>query len=117
MLLRILPLVMMVATAASAGTSQVSVTGEYTSNWGDVRLVQEGSYVRGTYVCCGGGTIEGRVSQRVLRYHWRQPGGEGRGVWEIEGGRLLGTWGVGDSESDGGRWDLERKAAIASSAH
>lgn len=116
MLLRILPVVMMVAVAAASASPQVDVTGEYTSNWDDVRLVQEGVYVRGTYVCCGGGTIEGRIYRgRVLRYHWRQPGSEGEGVWEIKGGRLEGTWGTGDSDRDGGRWDLERKPAIASS--
>jgi hypothetical protein len=114
MLLRCLPVVMMFAVAASAAP-QVDVTGDYASNWDDVRLVQEGSYVHGTYVCCGGGTIEGRIYEgRVIRYHWKQPAAEGEGVWEImPSGRLEGTWGSGQSDDDGGRWDLERKKALA----
>ena len=115
MLLRILPVVMMVAVAAaSAGTPQVDVAGDYASNYDEVQLVQQGDYVHGTYVCCGGGTIEGRIYQgRVIRYHWKQAGSEGEGFWEIKGGRLEGTWGIGESDSDGGRWDLERKSALA----
>ncbi len=116
-MLRLVPVVMMVSIAAYAGSSpQVDVTGLYTSNWDDVRLVQEGRYVHGTYVCCGGGTIEGTIYDgRVIRYHWKQPnGGEGEGVWEIVSPeRLEGTWGSGQSDSDGGRWDLVRKASIA----
>lgn len=115
MLLRCLPLVMMVAISAASASSQVDVGGEYASNWDDVRLVQQGSYVHGTYVCCGGGTIEGRIYEgRVVRYHWKQAGGgEGEGVWEIDGSRLEGTWGSGQSDDDGGRWDLEKKSTLA----
>jgi hypothetical protein len=116
MLLRVLPVVMMVAVAAAnAGTAQVDVAGEYTSNWEDVTLVQEGNYVHGTYVCCGGGTIDGRIYEgRVIRYHWKQAGGaEGEGVWEIAGDRLEGTWGTNQSDDDGGRWDLVRKSSLA----
>lgn len=93
--------------AAFAGAQ--SVSGAYHSNWNDVRLVQDGDRVRGTYVCCGGGTIEGRIIEgRVLRYRWKQPGGEGLGVWMIEGDRLRGTWGWNGDDDDGGRWDLVR---------
>jgi hypothetical protein len=114
--MRLLVIVVAVAVAvASAGAAQVSVTGTYSSNWDDVTLVQEGRYVRGTYVCCGGGIIEGRIYDgRVIRYHWKQVvGAEGEGVWEIAGERLEGTWGSGQSEDDGGRWDLVRKSSIA----
>lgn len=94
---------------AVANQSQFDVTGEYKSNWDDVTLRQNGDRIHGTYVCCGGGTIEGRIIEgRVIKYSWTQPGGSGRGVWTIEHGRLEGTWGVGQSESDGGRWDLAR---------
>jgi hypothetical protein len=115
MLLRCVPLVMMVAVAAAtAGTPSVDVTGEYTSNYDDVRLVQHGNYVTGTYVCCGGGTIEGRIYEsHVIRYHWKQSGSEGEGVWEIKDSEHLeGTWGTGQSDSDGGDWNLERKHAL-----
>jgi hypothetical protein len=109
------------ADTASAPT----ITGRYHSNWDEVRLVQQGDRVTGTYVCCGGGTIEGRIVEarrsgragpkasheiegRTIRYRWRQPGASGEGIWTIRGGRLEGTWGVGQSATDGGRWDLER---------
>src|SRR5690242_19600491 len=117
MLLRLLPLCLMVTvTAASGAAPSVDVAGTYASNWDDVQLVQEGVYIHGTYVCCGGGTIEGRLYEnRVIRYHWKQAGGaEGEGVWEIVApDRLAGTWGSGQSDDDGGRWDLERKSSLA----
>jgi hypothetical protein len=115
--LRILPL-LLVFSVAAAGTPQrlpVSITGDYTSNWDDVRLVQEGTRVHGTYVCCGGGTIEGRIIEgRVIRYHWRSGGGEGEGTWTITpSGRLEGTWGSGTSADDGGDWTLDPKRQLA----
>lgn len=98
----------LVATAAGKPTS---VSGRYDSNWDEVTLSQDGNRVHGTYVCCGGGTIEGRIIEgRVLRYRWTQPGGRGTGVWTIENGRLVGTWGWNDDDDDGGRWDLDRKS-------
>jgi hypothetical protein len=97
---------------AAAGTS--SVSGRYTSNWDDVQLTVSGDRVRGTYVCCGGGTIEGRIIEgRTVRYRWKQPGGEGLGVWTIEGDQLRGTWGWNRDDDDGGRWDLVRASQIA----
>ena len=115
MWLRVLPVLMMVAVAA-ASPQAVDVSGRYESNWDTVTLVQDGKYVHGTYVCCGGGTIDGRIYEgRVIRYHWKQPnGGEGEGVWDIIApDRLEGTWGTGQSDDDGGRWDLVRTSAIA----
>src|SRR5436309_132726 len=102
--------VLAVAPIAFAVTPpSVTVTGSYHSNWDDVTLVQDGDRVHGTYVCCGGGTIEGRVIEgRTLRYVWCQPSAQGMGVWTIQQGHLDGTWGSGQSAVDGGRWDLER---------
>jgi hypothetical protein len=99
---------------AQASGTKLDVTGSYHSNWDDVHLVQQGNRVHGTYVCCGGGTIEGTIRGRILRYHWESPaGGSGNGVWLIESSRLEGTWGSGQSERDGGRWDLWRFDEIA----
>jgi hypothetical protein len=101
--------------AAPARPARIDVTGVYQSNWNEVRLVQRGDVVTGTYVCCGGGTIEGRIFEgRVLRYRWREPHTAGRGVWHIKSpDRLEGTWGHGTDEASGGRWDLERAPEIA----
>ena len=97
--------------AAAAGPQ---ISGRYTSNWDGVTLTQDGDRVHGTYVCCGGGTIEGRIIEgRTLRYRWKQPGGEGMGVWTIDGDHLRGTWGWNRDDDDGGRWDLVRDAQIA----
>lgn len=99
------------ANQSRIARSRVDVTGHYTSNYDDVTLVQKGDRVTGTYVCCGGGTIEGRVIEgSVIRYRWRQPGAEGRGVWSIDGSRLDGTWGVEQDDSGSGRWDLVRSS-------
>jgi len=91
---------------AIASGEPPTITGSYRSNWEDVHPVQRGKQVTGTYVCCGSGTIHGTIDGNVIHYRWRQPGGEGRGVWTIEGDHLSGTWGVGPNDSDGGRWDL-----------
>jgi hypothetical protein len=106
---------LLVPLGATAHRAQHSVTGVYQSNWDEVRLTQHGDAVTGTYVCCGGGTIEGRIVEgRTLIYRWRQPGGEGSGVWTIkDADRLEGTWGVGEDRSGGGRWDLARSPQIA----
>lgn len=98
---------------AAGSQSRVDVSGQYHSNWDDVRLVQQGDRVTGTYVCCGGGTIEGRITEgRTLRYRWKSPGGgEGLGVWTISASQLDGTWGSGQDDDDGGRWDLKRAGA------
>ena len=108
-------LLVLAPLGATADRPRTDVTGVFQSNWDEVRLAQRGDLVTGTYVCCGGGTIEGRIARgRTLRYHWKQPGAEGRGVWTIESSdRLEGTWGVGRDEVQGGRWDLVRAPAIA----
>lgn len=117
MMLRCLAFVA-VASLASAATPRVpNIAGDYTSNWDDVRLDQQGTRVHGTYVCCGGGTIEGRIIEgRIIRYHWAEPNGAGggEGIWKIlSSGRLEGTWGNGQSATDGGPWNLVPKPALA----
>ena len=90
------------ATGASlaAAVPMQNVTGAYHSNWDDVRLVQHGTQISGSYVCCGGGTIHGTIDGNVIHYRWRQPGGEGHGVWVIEPpDHLSGTWGAGADAS------------------
>ena len=98
------------SVAFAVNPQAVNVTGSYSSNWDDVKLVQEGSRVHGTYVCCGGGTIEGRVVEGRLRYEWKGFNGTwGLGSWKVDSNKLDGTWGTGQNEANGGRWDLVRK--------
>lgn len=94
------------ASVAAAAGDPVVVTGQYSSNYDAVTLIQLGDRVTGTYKCCGGGTIEGTIDGRTLHYRWKQPGSWGSGVWQISPGRLEGTWGSNGSETSGGRWDL-----------
>ncbi len=104
-----------VAAARSPRRLSVNVSGTYSSNWDDVSLVQIGTRVRGTYVCCGGGTIEGFIVEgSVIRFTWREPrgAGQGEGIWRIaKDGRLEGTWGLGQNNVDGGPWTLVPKRA------
>jgi hypothetical protein len=94
---------------AAVAARAIDVTGVYRSNWEEVRLVQHGRSVKGSYVCCGGGTIDGEIEGRVLRYRWHEPqgAGEGVGIWKIDGDRLDGTWGR-STVDDGGPWNLQR---------
>lgn len=119
-LAKALPFVLVTSVAVASSPRQgaarsvsVDVTGHYTSNWDAVHLVQEGTRVRGTYVCCGGGTLEGRIIENhVIRFRWHEPrgAGTGEGIWKITpSGRLDGTWGHGQSTSDGGPWTLVPK--------
>ena len=94
------------SVAAAAGPPAISITGQYTSNYDDVTLIQLGDRVTGTYKCCGGGTIEGQIQGRILHYRWKQPSGWGSGVWVISPGRLDGTWGTNSDEKSGGSWNL-----------
>src|SRR5262245_12383847 len=92
-----------------ASVARVDVSGDYKSNWDTVHLVQDGNKIHGTYVCCGGGTIEGRIIEnRVIRYEWDEPrgAGHGMGVWTINGDKLEGSWGFRKSATDGGPWNL-----------
>ena len=100
--------------AADAGPPKkkapIAVAGVYSSTYDEVRLDQHGSIITGEYACCGGGSIEGRITGRVIKYHWRgEDGTEGNGVWTVVApGVLRGTWGSDDSEDDGGEWNLDR---------
>ena len=111
--MRIFSVAILLSASLAIGDTTPNVTGRYHSNWDEVRLHQRGARVTGTYVCCGGGTIEGVIEGRTLHYRWHEPrgAGDGRGVWTIEGDKLDGSWGFGDSETNGGPWTLDRTGA------
>ncbi len=64
------------------------------SAWGDLVLTQSGNTVRGTYSCCGGGTIHGTASGDVLRLTWtRSDGAGGEAFLTLKGdGTIEGKW-------------------------
>ncbi len=90
------------------------IAGVWDSTYGEVRLTQQGNRIRGTYPCCGGGTIEGYITgaaaRPIVKFHWREPrgAGEGEGIWRIRDGSLVGSWGHGQSDTDGSTWNLWR---------
>lgn len=104
-------LVALLTSNAVAEEKTLLISGTWDSTYGEVRLTQQGNRIKGVYPCCGGGTLEGRiVENRVVKFHWIEPhgAGEGEGIWHIRGGKLEGSWGRGQSETDGGIWNLWR---------
>jgi len=90
---------------------QPSIAGTWDSTYGEVRVTQQGDRIHGEYACCGGGTVDGYVTGALVKFHWREPrgAGEGEGVWRIQrDGTLQGSWGMGQSDSNGSAWNLWR---------
>ena len=70
--------------------------------------------VTGTFDCCGGGTIDGRMVGAVITFTWRQANGAwGRGIWTAAEGRITGNWGWDGGFADGGTWDLAPRPVMA----
>lgn len=94
-----------------------NLAGTWDSTYGEVSLTQRGDRISGQYPCCGGGTLEGRIVEgSMVKFHWKEPrgAGEGEGLWRIQrDGSLDGSWGLGQSASDGGVWKLWRARQIA----
>lgn len=87
------------------------IDGVWDSTYGEIRLTQRGNRVHGEYACCGGGTLDGYITGSTVKFHWREPrgAGEGEGIWRVQGdGTLLGSWGHGQSDTDGSTWNLWR---------
>jgi hypothetical protein len=113
----------MLATFGTLGTAleanpkaEPTIAGSWDSTYGIVQITQQGNRVTGQYPCCGGGTLNGRIVEGFVKFHWSEPrgAGEGEGVWRIEkDGTLDGSWGRGQSDTDGGAWTLWRSRQIA----
>jgi len=100
-----------VVAANGVAKKQPPVSGTFDSDWGVVKLEQTGHKIKGSYACCGGGSIQGERQGSVINFRWIQKDDAGHGRWSIiKGGkRLEGTWGSGKSKTSGGRWDLTRR--------
>ena len=114
------PLPAIVPGPAIAG---LNVTGKwYSTQYGDMELVQTGDRVTGRYRHPRGpahdGTMRGEITGDVLRIQWIQPGDSGQGVFPIRGRawfrisqdakKLAGQWGYNDDERAGGPWTAEK---------
>jgi outer membrane protein OmpA-like peptidoglycan-associated protein len=84
---------------------KVSVAGIYQTNYGPMRIAQDGSRVAGCYDFKGG-QLSGNLNGRVMQFEWREDDGKRvgsavmvlssrgdtlNGVW-FEQGRLRGVW-------------------------
>ena len=95
----------MIATAHAEGTAPLTISGKYTSNRGATTLVQDGTRVMGAYRAHG--EIDGELDGDTLRFTWREYSNIGRGVMLVTSdGALIGTWGTGSDDHDGGSWRL-----------
>jgi hypothetical protein len=110
-MLRRTALALLLLSPLAVADRRTDVSGRYASNYDEVTLLQKGDRIVGTYVCCGGGTIAGRITGNVIKFRWDQPGSWGLGVWTVNGTQLRGTWGSHEDAVSGGRWDLDRKSS------
>jgi hypothetical protein len=94
----------------------------YSTEFGDMRLVQDDRRVTGTYEDPRGpdhnGRIEARVEGDVLWVEWIKPGNPVAAVFPLrgrawlrisdEGKKLTGEWGYENNHSNGGEWEAEK---------
>lgn len=85
--------------------------GEFTSQGQaiGIRVIlrRKGARVAGQYSYrAGGGSLRGLIEGDMLAFEWREGGSTGRGLFRIKHGgeTFSGTWGVGPSPDNGGRW-------------
>jgi len=84
-----------------------SFEGDYTSVYGDVKLEQHGADVAATYP---NGTMTCVARGPLLDCAWDEGGTVGRAMLTRQPrGNIVGTWGYGASDNDGGAWTMERK--------
>ncbi len=103
----------------SGPAPSVNVTGVYQTNYGPLRLEQDGGLVRGCYYN-GAAQIDGSVKGRVLQAEWRQDEGKRVGTVVMvvsSGGDVLnGVWyrnGALAGEWSGKRADVEANCTLA----
>ena len=75
---------------------------------GNVTLEIQGSHVKGKWKH---GTFEGDFNDKgVLFYDWSdEQGNSGKGIFNIDrDGKIIGRWGFGASNNNGGDWTLWR---------
>ncbi len=96
-------------------------TGLWSTTYGAMRLVADGSSVRGSYSWGGGALVEGVCEGRVLRATYTESDGTlGRAVFELspDGESFRGRWRAGlerpleAGDRDAGRWSGTRVASV-----
>jgi hypothetical protein len=88
-----------------------SFSGSWDTNWGRIEMTQKGSKVMGHYAGQFSGIIDGTVAGSRLNFTWSQPNGQyGKGYFDIspDGSTITGSWGIEESDSNGGSWSGTR---------
>jgi hypothetical protein len=57
----------------------------------------------------GYGRLDGKVSNASLSYRWKLSGDAGAGVLTLQGDTYRGTWGTGDSATNGGTSEVKKE--------
>ena len=86
--------------------------GTWETNWGELVIKESGEKLTGNYKGKFSGSIEGEVKDSKFHFTWKQPNAEwGSGVFTVseDGKKLTGTWGGGESATNGGPWTGTRK--------
>jgi hypothetical protein len=84
-----------------------SFAGVYQSTWGDTRFVEDSDQVKGTYP---GGVLECAATGAKLDCTWREGSTRGRAQLTRQlNGDISGTWGNGESSTNGGTWLFRKK--------
>jgi hypothetical protein len=121
LLLGILILTCLVSSACSGSLPSaeplppgVTFGGIWDSNWGQIKLLQQGSHVSGRYKGFRNGSVSGDLDGNVFIFKWTQMESRqwGRGYLKMspDGERLEGRWGYKKNYTNGGRWWATRAA-------
>jgi len=82
--------------------------GVWDSNWGQMRLMQQGGHVHGTFQGFRSGSLSGDANGNLYVFRWTEYKtsqlGRGYLVMSPDGKALEGRWGYQKEYSNGGRW-------------
>jgi len=79
--------------------------GSYVTNWGKARCTQVKRNVNCLYAGKSGSMDCKVIGERELDCEWDEPGASGKSRLEKkDDGRLVGSWGNGQSATNGGTW-------------
>jgi hypothetical protein len=92
--------------------SPLGFPGQWDSNWGELKLVQQATHVHGNFNGFRNGWLSGYAQGDLLIFRWHQvePKQEGKGYFRLtsDGQLIDGKWGYGPDHLQGGRWWAKR---------
>lgn len=110
---RVSPLTFVDDMPAQVDAAEASFAGRWETDFKAMTLTQKGNRVTGSYDWRDG-RVEGVVENGVLRGKWTQSNGSGRFIFRLgrDGQHFTGTWGNGDDDSRGGKWNGRRRGVV-----